>query len=284
MSQTSTPERAKESVGSRIQSHLKTLLFANRYGYQQVFRDRFIAKACAEMKAQEPELFALIGRSLRSLKLDPEKPHKKHGDGWLLFRAVMDRRPRTILELGSGMSTAVFAFALKRLHGEADGVKVVSMEENQGYWTDMVLPEIGDLAPWVESRISPVRSALYSANGVTLLGCAYRDLPLEPFDFVFTDGPVFSKAEAVRRAGGRPVAPGSQVFGKAFNSDVLDLMAGTGKPVDVLVDQRLNTIEAWRRLSAGKAVGTYHYGAMKTQLSLRPEMFSGIQREDLVQA
>ncbi len=98
---------------------------------------------------------------------------------------VLEQRPRTIVECGSGTSTAVMALALQR---SGTGGRVVALEHLD--WardaTVRLLEQWG-VAEHAEVRLAPLET--YEFAGDTFQWYARSSLPEGPFDLVVVDGP-----------------------------------------------------------------------------------------------
>src|SRR3990167_3290711 len=110
----------------------------------------------------------------------PNALQPNFGDLWFLYQQIVQRHPHTVLELGSGYSTAIVAQALYTL-GRG---QVVSMETNP-FW-----------ARHSRSILPPHLRAICTVKDVTVLegesgaGCGIRYRPpLPAADVVYVDGP-----------------------------------------------------------------------------------------------
>lgn len=147
------------------------------------------------------------------------------GDYWALYRTVVDRAPRTVLELGSGVSSAVIACALKDVFRDG-GFTFVSLEESEAYHDEIRRAIPRDLAAAVDLRLARRWERPFGDDR----GCGYEPLPDGTFDFVFIDGPTLKAQE-----------PGAR---KCFNADLIDLAARADRPFRATLDQRIGTMWA----------------------------------------
>jgi hypothetical protein len=136
---------------------------------------------------------------------------------WMLYKYVLKAKPKCILELGSGVSTVVIAYAIKK---ENYSCKFVSMEESAPYYENLKAMIPKDLAPLVDLRLSPAEDRPLD-NG--LVARCYVDKPRHAYDFVFIDGPQYPKAE------------------NYFDGDLLDAIAWNDQPFVAFLDERLTT-------------------------------------------
>jgi predicted O-methyltransferase YrrM len=103
----------------------------------------------------------------------------------LLFRTVREKKPRLIVELGSGVSTVLIGYVLD----EQGGGRLVSFDDNESYWReterDIRSHGLGDV---VEVRLAPLKEV--SFRGQTWLWYdpgAFSDL--RDIDLLIIDGP-----------------------------------------------------------------------------------------------
>jgi len=145
-----------------------------------------------------------------------------YSDYWELYQAVRARKPREILECGTGTSTLVMAFALCENEREGCPGRITSMEELDEYYRMArgLLPV--SLQPYVELVHSPTVEDCYSL----FRGVRYRDVPSRPYDFVFVDGP-------------KPTAPSDGMT--TFDYDFLHVLKHSDHEVYGLVDKRVST-------------------------------------------
>jgi predicted O-methyltransferase YrrM len=103
-----------------------------------------------------------------------------YSDLLFLYRLVRERRPTTLLEFGSGCSTAVLATALRdNHHGHLWSVEG---DEQWARATEEALPEV--LQPFVT-----VVHSLVLEDDRDVLGWSYERIPPIDPDFVYLDGP-----------------------------------------------------------------------------------------------
>ncbi|MCC6356306.1 MAG: class I SAM-dependent methyltransferase [Verrucomicrobiae bacterium] len=154
-------------------------------------------------------------------------------DYHLLHRYILARRPRRILELGSGVTTLIMADALREALREAPDSApghIHTLEDVPKYFEDArdLCPE--GLRPYVTYHLAPV--AIRSFRGLCRTAC-YENLPEGPFDLVFVDGPNIA---------GRCLVDGDLLFALAGQAEV---------PADVILDGRKHTAELFLRVFPG---------------------------------
>ncbi len=109
-----------------------------------------------------------------------------YADLWFLYRTVRRRRPRLVLEFGSGCSTLALALALHENRGEGGPAGRLVSIDSDPYWTESTrgaLPE--GSREYCEILHRPAVETEW--NGTPVF--RHSDLPqLEP-DLVYLDGP-----------------------------------------------------------------------------------------------
>jgi len=140
-----------------------------------------------------------------------------------LYEEVRRWRPAEILELGTGISTVVMAYALKE--NEAEGGPrghITSMEEDADWHRHACASLPGDLAAYVDMVHSPKADGSYKM----FRGVQYESVPRRAYDFVFSDGPERH----------------SPVNGdKLFNLDLIQVVARSETPIRAVVDNHYLT-------------------------------------------
>jgi hypothetical protein len=185
----------------------------------------------AERARRDLQAVPGLGEALAAMREKTRTTGCEWSDYLELYTTVRRRRPRAVLECGSGMSTCVIAWALRENAGGA-GVPFVSLEENADYHREVVAAFPAELRPYAQLLHRARREAAYAGH----LGCTYQDVPSHDYDFVFIDGPT------LRREGGGP---------KCFNADILDVVARAPGEVEALLDQRIGTLWVLRELMPG---------------------------------
>lgn len=118
----------------------------------------------------------------------------KYNDLSGLYRLVMKRRPKIILELGGGCSTFVLAAAAK-----AVGARLYSVDQSD-HWQSLVRDAMPKHLA-VSYHLSDIESC--KANGVS--ACRYKSLPTDNPNMVYVDGgsapgqPVWADAWALEK-------------------------------------------------------------------------------------
>jgi hypothetical protein len=139
-----------------------------------------------------------------------------------LYREIRQRKPREVLECGTGVSTVVIAQALRenaRDHGIRG--RVTSMEDLER-WFEMagrLLPH--ELKDFVDLRLSPKVEDGYSI----FRGVRYASVPDRRYEFAFIDGPGTMASDGTR----------------CFDFDFIHLVRHADHPVTGIVDARLTT-------------------------------------------
>jgi len=153
-------------------------------------------------------------------------------DYYFIHRYVVSRRPKRILEFGSGRSSIVIAHALREAmqrSSDHEQGHLESMEDIPAYHEDVkkICPD--ELSSFVTFHLSPKKDYMWREM---LWAFCYQDLPDGSFDLVFVDG------QTAKRNGNVGV-----------NGDVLVLAERNQEMrFDVIIDFRLVTCRALARL------------------------------------
>jgi hypothetical protein len=161
------------------------------------------------------------------------------GAGWtdfhLLHRYVVARRPRLVLEFGSGKTTVVMAHALAEAHRALPACEpghLYSLEDIPRFHEEVKRRIPQELMLYVTLLCAEKRESHWRGE---IWGFHYAELPPGPFDFVFVDGPTEYRDEQAVRQGNKGVC-----------LDLFYLLErASDAPMDVVVDQKLNSLEAY---------------------------------------
>jgi hypothetical protein len=168
------------------------------------------------------------------------------GAGWtdyhLLHRYVVARRPRRLLEFGSGVTTLVMAQAIDEIRSAGADSHLWSLENIQKFYEDLrsLIPE--DLRGHVTLLCEPKVEEFWKEQ---IWGFRYRTLPPGPFDFVFVDGPTEYRGNV----------ESGWIGPKGVCLDLLFVLASDPDcRTDVIVDQRFASLEAYQSVLPRAAV------------------------------
>lgn len=161
------------------------------------------------------------------------------GAGWtdyhLLHRYILTRRPRRVLEFGSGKTTVVMAHALAVAHRAAprnEPGHLYSLEDIPRFHEEVKRRVPEELMPYVTLLCREKRESHWRGE---IWGFHYSELPPPPFDFVFVDGPTEYRDEQAVQQGSKGVC-----------LDLLYLLErDSDVSMDVVVDQKLSSLEAY---------------------------------------
>jgi len=162
-------------------------------------------------------------------------------DYWMLYRYIRTKKPKEVLECGTGVTTVAMAHALFDNEKE-NGVqeRITSMDEIEKYHQDAIACFPEHLKKYVDFICSPKIEDYYHI----FRGVRYRDVPEDrQYDFVYVDGPKTS-------------TPSDRH--KTFDFDFIRVVERSEKPVFALVDTRMSTCFAYKHLfGAGKVSFDY---------------------------
>lgn len=154
----------------------------------------------------------------------PRQPFKGHD----LWRILSRAKPRSVVELGSGTTSAVFA-----LYGQRSGAAYVCFEHSQEWAavTEGCLRRVG----LIDAEDSPVRVVGMAVREDKSASGFVEPIPLDA-DFIYVDGPPCPIVEGRKRP----------------NDDVVRLLEVGGKPRWIVVDGRTETVELILRHPLGE--------------------------------
>ncbi|MEQ9641918.1 MAG: hypothetical protein RIM84_17980 [Alphaproteobacteria bacterium] len=110
-------------------------------------------------------------------------------DLWFLYRKVRERKPKVVLEFGSGCSTIVYAQALADNAEEGAPGRIWSLDADP-HWGQVTIDSMPEhLAPYCDIQITPAIACDFAGVPVW----RYRDVPEVTPDLVYLDGPALTK-------------------------------------------------------------------------------------------
>ncbi len=191
-----------------------------------------------QLESKAPDLLRLV----EQMAVKCSSTGCGYGDYWSLYKTVIDRKPRRVVECGSGMSTVVIAYAMRKNGGGGGGF--VSLEQAQVYYDNIVGIFPSELRGYVDFILSETVEVQIG----DVLGFRYQYQAPEPVDFMYIDGP------SLRTHFDRKELP------KAINSDVF--FVPKSETFAAILDQRIATM--WT-LKARLGSHDVRYNVMKRQ-------------------
>ena len=149
-----------------------------------------------------------------------------YSDLWFLYETVRRRRPRCILEFGSGCSTVILTQALWEIQRESPSAhRRLFAVETDPYWAEVT---VASLPPHLRALCDIQCSRLLEVEYEGTPALRHADVPDVVPDFVYLDGP--------------PLTPERQVA-----SDVLELEDRFPKEFCMVVDGRWKNLRFFRQ-------------------------------------
>ena len=109
-----------------------------------------------------------------------------------IWDRLLSTQPSTILELGSGLSTLMFAKYAETFSRKSGGkIEIISLEHDEDWFThvrDLLI--MHNLSNWVEIVLSPIHAI--SVDGFTGESYDISGFPADNLDFVLIDGPPYN--------------------------------------------------------------------------------------------
>lgn len=190
----------------------------------------FYQKKIKEMNAKRyiesiPELYNLILRTTKK----SDSTGVSFCDYRKLYETIRQLKPKNVLELGSGISTSVMAYALKQneIDFKIKGI-VTSMEEDETFFNQVKTITDKNLVKYI-NLLKSSRKTKY-VNG--MLASYYHKIPKKNYEFIFIDGPTLWGALEKKS--------GSE---KTFNCDILTILSKWNViPKCILLDKKIGTM------------------------------------------
>ena len=176
------------------------------------------------------DLFSLV----ESLRKKSQSTGCEYADYLTLYKKVIEIKPKSVLELGCGISSCVIAYALKsnKENFNIDG-KITTMEESQFYYENFLPIIPNNLKDFIQVVYSERKTKYFTDSD---LGCFYSEIPKsEPrYDFLFIDAPQTKYPEDEK---------------KCFDADLINLIHDSKlNDCFIILDQRIGTLWALNRI------------------------------------
>ena len=153
-----------------------------------------------------------------------------YADYLMLYTYVRTRKPKEILECGTGVTTVVMAQALHDNEKEGVRGRLTSMEDIKNYYENALSSFPEHLKKYVDFVYSPKVEDYYHL----FRGARYRDVPSDrQYEFVYIDGPKTSTLSDKQ---------------KTFDFDFIRVIEHSEIPVFAFVDTRMSTCWALKHL------------------------------------
>ena len=177
-------------------------------------------------KIDDGDLFRLV----EILRKKSQSTGCEYADYLTLYNKVITNKPKSILELGCGISTCVMAYALKK-NKDSYGIdgKITTMEESKYYYENFLQIIPNDLKNFIQVIYSERKTKYFTDSD---LGCFYNEIPISEskfgYDFLFIDAPQTKYPEDEK---------------KCFDADLINLIHDN-KLDDcfIILDQRIGTL------------------------------------------
>lgn len=156
-------------------------------------------------------------------------------DYWTLYRLVRERKPKEVLELGTGVTTIVLGYAVMENTSEGFPGRVTSVEEHEQYYQSAV-----DILPsLLDNVVEIVHCHKQECTTLIYRGVCYEGLPDRPYDFVFVDGPTTTSP-----SGGEHL----------FDMDFIRIVAKSDRAVFGVVDCRKSSVYVFQQVFGKRRV------------------------------
>lgn len=165
-------------------------------------------------------------RELIELRFKSNSTGGEWSDYKKLYDEIKSHKPRIILELGSGISSLVICYAIKKNRINA---QLISMEENKFYFN-----QIREIFPRkYQNLVNFVLSNRKEKFFNNTIGSFYENIPNKNYDFIFIDGPTEREKKFSK---------------KTFNADIIRLIEEFNlSNFRALLDQRITTYWEYKK-------------------------------------
>lgn len=188
-------------------------------------RSEAIASARQETQSKFPELLQAYAMFGDAHQISSDRQPLK---GWDLWRILEQTQPRSIVEMGSGTTSAVFALWARR-----HSAQYVAFEHHPDWArvTQHCLVKAGLIDP-----DRPVVRVVASRTREDRQATGFVEPIPEHADFVYIDGPPCRLEDG----------------SKVPNDDIIRLLESGARPATIVVDGRWETVDLIRRHPAGR--------------------------------
>ena len=151
-----------------------------------------------------------------------------------LYNYIIKKKPKKLLELGSGLSTVVILNALNHIKNEHPNYKplFISMENKK-----ILFKHKKKLTKNKKIKFKLVLSKVIKDNFLIFSGYRYSNIPKHNYDFVFVDGPNYKDQD-----------------GMSCSFDIAHILNNFSKKFDCLIDKRVATSYVMQKLIGRKSV------------------------------
>lgn len=225
----------KERFFKIFDSKIKSLLIY--FYYTQ--KPRLINPLSYVIKLNEFFAFNYIKkkRYLYNLILELIKKSNSTGVSFSDYRELYDiikkKKPKNVLELGSGISSVIMAQALKENYLESNIKGLLETYEEDNFY----FKQIKDITPRDQKDFVNFNlSKRITKKILNMKASMYKSIKIKEYEFIFIDGPtLWSKNE-------------KKVGQKSFNADILRILSQMKKPPDlILLDKKIGTMWALKK-------------------------------------
>ena len=168
-----------------------------------------------------------------------------------LYDFVSTRKPKKVIEFGTGKSTWIIASAMSSYYKPTGEYKLVSFEDQESWFREQEKRFPYSKIPNAKEFVNIVFSEVEIFEYRWTKGTSYRETPREHFDLCFVDGP-------------DPL--------DMFAADLVKILESCESSVDIIIDGRYSTVIAAFSLLGSEKMTIWHGGF---------SVFKGVTKEDL---
>jgi hypothetical protein len=232
------------------------------YGGPRIKRvlQRRLSRKCAEkLRVDDEEIFACIQATIVNRHGSDSLSEGKYSDSMFLYEQILERKPRLVLECGTGISSIAMAYAMKKVSEETGQVcKLVSVEEHTSYLEKFVLPDFPpDLKKYCEFFVRETSFSYFTNGKKEYVGIHFSDVPKGDYDLMYIDGPAYLHKEHYVGSPSTKLREVREKIGRPFDSDCIQIAKELRKEIPIIIDQRIQT--RWAILDLASSVISRKY-------------------------
>ncbi len=273
--------KLKNKVKFLVDETISRFYYSNRYFYQQYIRDKYKKSSKEFIRKFHPDLFLLINKMLSKMEFESFHKYTFWGDAYFLLNYLKNNKPVKILELGSGVSTLVFAYFLHKSKEEnslSSKAELVTLDENKDYQRNLVAKSIPiEMRNNIVFLYSSLEIKKYEKGNFFANGIYYSNTPKQHFELIYVDGPqvvpgVYNDSSYISE---HPLTK-IKIKPKPFDSDILNLSNNLSRDTKIIIDQRIDTVWKIKKFLSGYIEKKYYFSAKKTLIELKSQIHETI--------
>lgn len=247
-------------------------------GLKRYLQKRLNLKSALRLREMDNVMFEAIQEVVRLRKNRIVPDAGKYTDGIFLIEEILKRKPKRILECGSGASSIAIAYAVKCLSDQGHECSFTSMEQHKEFLEQYVLPAVpSQYEQYVNFVVSDISLAKYTRENLSYCGVFYSNVPGDGYDFMYIDGPAFIHKEHYLGSINPDLMNYNRKLGKPIDADCINILKGENTDkTTLIVDQRIATRHAILKLSNSIYASKYYPIVGKSVIEIKTQNFKDV--------